>query len=118
MASLSDILSRRYKGALYGMTDTSDYATLFWEKGNSLPKPTEEELRALSEDVDAEIAADKVKRRQQGILLDRPDALLSAIETLTKAVADIHEKLGIQSPALVQAVADLKGKTDRARAVG
>ena len=49
MASISEILSRKWPGTEWVLT-ADDYSTLLWL--SETPKPTEQEIRAFSDEVD------------------------------------------------------------------
>jgi hypothetical protein len=94
MASLSEILPRRWPGAEWSLS-ADDYATLNWL--SATPKPGEAEIRAFSAEVDAEIQAEADLERKR-TLLDRADSLLQALEILSDAVADLQTRAGVTGP--------------------
>lgn len=120
MASLSDILSRRWKGSVWTLIG-DDYNTLVWDPSNAVAKPLEADIRALSDAVDLDIAADLKKKRQEAFIEDSPDTLLLALEILSAAIADIQGKLRSQSlssplaPAATQAITTMRTKLANAR---
>lgn len=89
MATLAQILTRRWPGQSWTLT-ADNYATLEWEAGNSRPKPSESELRALSAEVDAEIANINFRSDQQSQLLDDPDMILRGFELLARQINKIR----------------------------
>ena len=101
MATIGEILQKRWYPALYGMSGGDDnYETLVWYPENTVPKPTEAEIRALSDEVDAELALDAMRAAQQDIfnLHDRPDRLLTAVQALLAAVEDLRAKAQATEP--------------------
>lgn len=68
MATISDVLTKKY--AQYEWTVTGDdYASLIWYSSNSIPKPTEEELRAFDIEVSLELRWDKVRNKRNKLLM-------------------------------------------------
>lgn len=67
MATLADILSKKYLG--YEWTVTEDnYDSLIWNPSNSIPKPTEAELRIYDAEVSLELRWDVVRRKRNKLL--------------------------------------------------
>jgi hypothetical protein len=67
MATLADILSKKWPGAswsLYG----DDYNKLTWYPENTLPKPTEAEIRAFDTEVSLELRWDVVREKRNTLL--------------------------------------------------
>ena len=95
MATIKQILVRRWPG-MWWTLDGDDYATLVWFDSHNSPtlKPTEAEIRAWSESVDAEIALEERAQRQQDALNgDSVDAILTALERIIKGEAEIKRKI-------------------------
>lgn len=67
MATLAQILSKKYSGTEWTITG-DDYNTLQWYPSNSIPKPTEEELRAFDAEVSLELRWDAVKYKRNKLL--------------------------------------------------
>lgn len=89
MATLSEILPRKWPGAEWTLTE-DNYTTLVWISAS--PKPTEAEIRAFSAEVDALVAAERTAERHRS-LLDRADAVLLAFEVLAAAIDDLQTRL-------------------------
>lgn len=87
MAQIPQILARKWKGQQWSI-QANDYSTLEWHAGNTLPKPTEQEILAQSGPVDNEIASENVARRRAEALNDTADAFLTALDILTETLAD------------------------------
>lgn len=90
MATIPQILPRRWPGTTWSIED-DNYATLAWAVENVQPKPSELDIRAQSDSVDAEIVAeDRLDRQKDDFETKRKDRVLEAIEVLTKAVNNLQ----------------------------
>lgn len=89
MATISEILPRFWPGQEWTL-DEDDYSTLNWYPTNPLPKPTEAEIRAHSNEVDALIADAAQRGRQQRGMYDAPDYLLKTVEILINGLVEIR----------------------------
>lgn len=89
MATIPQILSCFWQGAEWRV-DGDEYATLDWAAANTLPKPTESEIRARSSEADVIIADTEQRARQQRAMIDAPDYLLKAIEILIEGMVEIR----------------------------
>lgn len=89
MASLAEILSRRWPGAQWTITG-DDYATLQWLPENTVARPSEKEIRSLSAEVDAEIEAKRKARARIDSLMQDADRLFLALEILARAVDELQ----------------------------
>lgn len=67
MANLAQILTKRYQHCAWTIT-ADDYNSLVWYPESPVAKPTEAELRALSDEIDLEMRWDSVKRRRNELL--------------------------------------------------
>jgi hypothetical protein len=89
MASIAEILPRFWANQEWSI-DEDNFLTLDWAPGNTLPKPTEGEIRAHSDEVDALLADEAQRDRQQRALADAPDYLLKAIEIMIDGMIEIR----------------------------
>lgn len=90
MAMLCDILTYFWPNTQYTVGE-DDYSTLNWYPENTLPKPTEEEIRAHSAETDALLADMQQRVRQQNAMESEfPDYLLKIVETLIDGLAEIR----------------------------
>ena len=91
MAAYIDVLRRRFPGRTFTIY-ANDPRNLRAEDGG--PVPSKEELDALMPEVDAEIEAEERTARQQERFLNvNPDALLSALEVVVDALAEVRGEL-------------------------
>lgn len=67
MANLADILTKKYINALWTVS-ADDYNSLIWYPENTLPKPTEAELRAFDAEVSLELRWDVVRNKRNKLL--------------------------------------------------
>lgn len=67
MANLADILTKKYINALWTVSG-DDYNSLIWFPENTLPKPTEAELRAFDAEVSLELRWDVVRNKRNKFL--------------------------------------------------
>lgn len=133
MATLAQILSRRFPRNQWTLQE-DDYSTLDWDAGNPAPKPAEAEIRALSDEVDDDLAQENRKRRQQqALMVDNVDAVLRALEIIIKGQAELYRVVNdlrgkVQPAALsgtltsydsavIQAVSALRTRIDEIRAM-
>ena len=89
MATIPEILQRTWPGTEWTI-DEDNYETLIWPAGNAVAKPTESDIRSHSDAVDALLADETQRSRQQQALQDAPDYLLKAIETLIEGMIEIR----------------------------
>lgn len=68
MATITDILVKKYQNSLWTVSG-DDYNSLIWYPENTLPKPTEAELRVFDEEVSLEVRWDKVKIKRNKLLV-------------------------------------------------
>jgi hypothetical protein len=92
MAFIRDILPRKWIGAIWSIRG-DDYNTLVWSAENTVTKPTEEEIRAFSSEVDGIIEEENRQSRRGHALYDRQDALVDILWALSDAIDDIQGKL-------------------------
>ena len=103
MATIAEILPRFWLNQEWSINE-DDYDTLSWLEGNSLTKPTEEEIRAHSTEVDALLADEAQRDRQQRALNDAPDYLLKTIETLIDGLGELRRVINdVRDTAVAQA---------------
>lgn len=103
MATIPQILAAHWQGQQWTI-DEDDYATLQWDGGNSIPKPTEAEIRGFSDEVDATLADQSRRARQQRSMSDAPDYLLKVVETLIDGMVEIRRVVNdIRSTVVAQA---------------
>jgi hypothetical protein len=123
MATLSQILSRRWSGSIWRL-DADLYASLQWLSGD--PQPTESEIQAFSASVDTEIEAEQRARRQELRLFalgEKNAELLQVIEVLALAIQDLQAKIRAQAltnpltTVSVTRVTALVNKVEQARAI-
>lgn len=69
MARIVDILVKRFPNTDWTITN-DDYSTLVWYDTNIVPKPTEEEIRVHSSDVDTEMKWDVVREERNRLLVE------------------------------------------------
>lgn len=67
MAKLAEILTKKYQQCAWTITG-DDYNSLVWYPENTIPKPTEAELRAFDAEVSLELRWDVVKRKRNQLL--------------------------------------------------
>ena len=92
MADISDILSKKWRGQGWTLRG-DDYASLTWEADNSLPRPSESEIRAFSSEVDV-ILIDERNRSYQQKVFQEYDGFLKCIEIFAKVIDEIQAKIG------------------------
>lgn len=103
MATIAQILSAHWPNQQWTI-DEDDYATLMWDGENSRPKPTEAEIRGFSDEVDALLADEAQRSRQQRAMIDAPDYMLKVIEILIDGMVEIRRVVNdIRSTAVAQA---------------
>lgn len=103
MATIAQILAAHWQGQQWTI-DEDDYATLQWDGGNSRSKPTEAEIRGFSDEVDAVVADQAQRARQQRAMSDAPDYMLKVVETLIDGMVEIRRVVNdIRSTAVAQA---------------
>lgn len=109
MATLAEILTVKYPGSGDGriawkLDGADGYAKLTWLGTD--PKPSEATLRALSAEVDAEMAA---KRAAEAALLRfvvaNPDAVLRGFEIVSNCIAAIYNVLSATQKTTIQNMA-------------
>jgi hypothetical protein len=101
MAAIQGILFYSWPGALYTMADVNDYDTLVWFAESTAPKPTEAEILALNDEVDAQMELNVIRQAHQDNFLNdinRPDRLLYSFEALLAAVIDLRIKAQVSQP--------------------
>lgn len=69
MATLVQILSKKWYGTLWTLSE-DDYSTLNWYPENTVPKPTEAEIRAFDSEVSLELRWDIVREERNGLLAE------------------------------------------------
>ena len=69
MATLVQILSKKWYGTLWTLSE-DDYNTLNWYPENTVPKPTEAEIRAFDAEVSLELRWDIVREERNGLLVE------------------------------------------------
>lgn len=67
MATITDILVKKYQNSLWTVS-ADDYNSLIWYPENTIPKPTEAELRAFDAEVSLELRWDNVKIKRNKLL--------------------------------------------------
>lgn len=67
MATITDILIKKHQNALWTVNG-DDYSSLQWYPENTVPKPTENELRVFDAEVSAELRWDKVRIKRNKLL--------------------------------------------------
>jgi hypothetical protein len=87
LADIPDILARKWTGQQWSISE-NDYSTLDWHAENTQPKPSLQDIQALSVTVDAEISAENLARRKAEALANTADAFLTALDILTETLAD------------------------------
>lgn len=115
MATLADILARRWPGARWSLQG-DDYASLRWADDNLAPKPTEADLRQYAAEVDALMALEHAERKTLSEFLAEPGALLAALGELAASVADLQAKTGLADAERRSAVAALRARVGGDRA--
>jgi hypothetical protein len=110
MATLVDILERKYPGVSFQFTDPDDYEGLLWKAGNAIAKPPEAEIRAFSAEVDAAMAQALREERQEQALYDTRDAVVKALKILADAVADLQGRVAGATTQNKNRVAALQAK--------
>lgn len=69
MATIADILTKKWPGSSWSIF-ADDYNTLNWTEQNTIPKPTEAEIRAYDVEVSLELRWDVVREKRNGLLQD------------------------------------------------
>jgi hypothetical protein len=93
MATLSQILEKKWPGSEQSLTLGADlYAGLVWLSATA--KPTEQEIRAFSVEVDAILAAEAAAIHRQKEL-SKLDAVFQAFEVLAAAVDDLQTRAAV-----------------------
>lgn len=69
MARIVDILVKRFPNTDWTIRD-DDYSTLIWYDTNTIPKPSETEIRAYSDEVDLEMKWDVVREKRNQLLAE------------------------------------------------
>ena len=110
MAGISDILSKKWKGQGWTLRG-DDYSTLTWEADNSLPKPSESEIRAFSVEVDAIILDERSRSYQQKVFQEY-DGFLRCLEIFARVIDEIQAKIGEANlnPQNVEAIDKIRQK--------
>lgn len=67
MATLAQILGKKYPNTSWSL-NADDYNSLIWYPTNTIPKPTEAELRAFDAEVSLEVRWDVVRNRRNKLL--------------------------------------------------
>lgn len=104
MATLADILARKWPGARWSLRG-DDYATLRWAEVT--PRPSEQDLRGHAAEVDALLAEEAKARQTHAALLGEPGALLGVLAELAASVADLQARTGMADPERQAAIATL-----------
>jgi len=68
MANLAEILTKKYINSEWTV-NADDYNSLIWYPTNTLPKPTEAELRTFDAEVSLELRWDVVRNRRNKLLV-------------------------------------------------
>lgn len=102
MASLGEILARHWPDDEWAI-DGDDYSALVWYGPG--PKPSEAAIRARTEEVNTEIVERDKESRHARKFVDRPDAVVRAIDVLVDGQVALKRKLDdliskIQSSAI------------------
>ncbi|MGE0256816.1 MAG: hypothetical protein AB7N54_19485 [Alphaproteobacteria bacterium] len=105
MATLADILARKWPGARWSLRG-DDYASLRWAE--DAPCPSEQDIRRHAAEVDADMAEDARAKQAQAELLGEPGALLRIVAELAAAIADLQAQTGLADPARQSAIAALE----------
>lgn len=107
MATIAEILARRWPGAQWVITG-DDYGTLQW-LSKDVPQPSEAEVRAKSAEVDIEIEAERKARARVEAVLADADRLFLALEILARAVDELQslQPLATRTAAVDALVAKL-----------
>lgn len=108
MATIAEILARRWPGAQWTITN-DDYASLQWLPGNTAAKPSKEEILAKAAEVDAEIDTERKARARVDALMQDTDRLFLALEILARAVDELQalQPLATRTAAVDALVAKL-----------
>lgn len=108
MATIAEILSRRWPGAQWTITG-DDYASLQWLPENTVAKPSKEEILAYAAAVDAEIEAERKARARVDAIMQDADRLFLALEILARAVDELQalQPLATRTAAVDALVAKL-----------
>ncbi|MEW5709842.1 MAG: hypothetical protein AB1830_13205 [Pseudomonadota bacterium] len=114
MATIAEILSRRWPGAQWVITG-DDYATLQWLPGNAVAKPSEAEIRSHSAAVDAEMEVGRRARARVEAVMQDADRLFLALEILALAVDELQKLQPLATrtapvDALVAKLAEIRSK--------
>lgn len=97
MATYDQILTKRYPGRIWTLSDTADYATLAWDAGNPDAKPSQATLDGFSAAVDAELAADATAGGQARTFLAlQPDIVLTGFEQVLKMLKSLYDAMPAQ----------------------
>ena len=125
MASLAQIISRQFPGALWSMVSHADkaeaYATLNWSDP-IIAKPTLQQLLDLEADTDTKIEADRVSgKRQDAFNGHRIDALLWALDAIIDGLVELNrakrnEAGQTVNPAVVSRIQTVRTKLNEALA--
>jgi hypothetical protein len=67
MATLAEILGKKYPNTIWTVR-ADEYSSLIWYPENTIPKPTEAELRAFDAEVSLEVRWDLVRNRRNKLL--------------------------------------------------
>ncbi len=67
MATIAEILSKKWPATIWTIRG-DNYMQLIWHEENTIPKPTEEEIRAFDSEVSLELKWDKVKNQRNKLL--------------------------------------------------
>lgn len=125
MASLAQIISRQFPGALWSIVDHADktqaYDTLNWSDP-IIAKPTLQQLLDLEADTDTKIKADRVSSIRQGAFdSHRVDALLWALDAIIDGLVELNrakrnEAGQTVNPAVVSRIQTVRTKLNEALA--
>lgn len=100
MATIAQILAAHWPGQQWTI-DEDNYSTLTWDGGNTRPKPSEAEIRGFSDQVDATVADQAQRSRQQRAMVDAPDYLLKVVETLIDGMVEIRRVINDMRSTIV-----------------
>lgn len=91
MATIAQIISVKWPNAKWSIHE-DDYSTLRWQS-REIPKPAESEIRAYSNEIDAEREKGrKAKAREQKVLRKQGD-LIETIEILAVTLANLASSI-------------------------
>lgn len=92
MATIEEILQRKFPGMTWTMGGQDTYSTLVWADTNPIPKPSLVAIRAFREEVNALLREEERARKRETAMLQEPGSLFLILESTVDALDEIRRK--------------------------